>query len=103
MGQQRRGRKGSAAVKEFKKSARMKLAALALRVAWWLARPSIAGVPVCKHYDIVVEIKGTAICGGHALRVDGGTVMLDNFECIEVVEHDDLQKQINKLIEGNES
>lgn len=76
---------------QFKKSWRMKLAALAVRVAWWLARPGIAGVPVGKHYDVVVELKGEAINGGHALRVDGGMLLLDSYECIVVRSHEETE------------
>lgn len=52
------------------------------RAAWWLARPSVLGVNVLEHYDLIAEFKIGQLSSGASHNLDRGTLLVN---CQEVM------------------
>lgn len=68
---------------------------VAMKVAWWLARPSIFGVKILEHYDIIMELKSKPIGKGAAHSLERGTLLVNCHEVMHSTSNE--QKAIDDL------
>ena len=72
-----------------------------MQAAWWLARPSIAKVPILEHYDLICEFETSQLSNGAAYCVDRGTLLVNCHQVLQVKSKtaqavDDAEETMNK-------
>ena len=74
---------------------RISLIKVAMKAAWWMARPSIFGVKILEHYDIIMELKSKPIGKGAAHSLERGTLLVNCHEVMHAESNE--QKSIDEL------
>ena len=71
-----------------------------MRAAWWLARPSIKGIRIGRHYEIIADLQMTQINRAtRCYRMESGTLFVYGFQVLkqETPERAALQQAIDSL------